>query len=91
MAMSEVGRAQLRAWRRPFLLLSATAIIALVAVAVSGAAIVPVAILGMFAIAGLALYLSVPRAAVPNPRQVIRPRKMPELYLPSAGNFRMHR
>src|SRR5258706_8778149 len=67
MAMSEVGRAQLRAWRRPFLLLSATAIVALMAVAVSGAAIIPATILGTLAIAGLALYLSVPRRAAPNP------------------------
>ncbi|HMI96586.1 MAG TPA: ATP-binding protein [Micropepsaceae bacterium] len=67
MAMSEVGRAQLRAWRRPFLLLSATAIVALMAVAVSGTAIIPATILGTLAIAGLALYLSAPRRAAPNP------------------------
>jgi two-component system phosphate regulon sensor histidine kinase PhoR len=73
MAMSEVGRAQLRAWRRPFLLLFATVIMALVAVAVSGAAIVPVAILGTLAITGLTLYLAVPRRAVPNPAANIPP------------------
>src|SRR6195256_6281379 len=65
--MSEVGRAQLRAWRWPYLLLSATAIMALLAVAVSGEAVVPVAVLGTVAITGLALYLSVPRRAAPNP------------------------
>jgi PAS domain-containing protein len=70
--MSEVGRAELRAWRWPFLLLSATAIMALLAVAVSGAAIVPVAILGTLAITGLA-FISVPRRAVPNPAASIPP------------------
>ncbi len=73
MAMSELGRAHLRAWRRPFLLLSATAIMALMAIAVSGAAILPVAILGTLAIAGLALYLAVPRDAVPNPAANVPP------------------
>src|SRR5437763_1641245 len=71
--MSEVGRAQLRAWRRPFLLLSATAIIALLAITVSGAAIVPVAIFGTLAITALALYLAVPHSAVPNPGPSVLP------------------
>src|SRR5258705_3014693 len=65
--MSEVGRAKLRTWRRPLLVLSATAILALMAVALSGTAIVPVTILGMLAIAGLALYLAAPRRDAPNP------------------------
>ena len=73
MAMSEVGRAQLRAWRWPYLLLCATAIAALLAVAVSGAAVVPVAVLGTVAITGLALYLAVPRRAVPNPSESVAP------------------
>ncbi len=73
MAMSEVGRAQLRAWRWPYLLLSATAIIALLAVAMSGAAAVPVAVVGTLAITGLSLYLAVPRRSVPNPSETIQP------------------
>src|SRR4029077_19110733 len=73
MAMSEVGRAPLRAWRWPYLLLSATAIVALLAVAVSGAAVVPVAMLGTLAIAGLSLCLAVPRRAVHNPAASMPP------------------
>ena len=65
--MSEAGRAQLRAWRWPFLALSAAAILGLIAVAVSGAATIPVTVVGTFAIAGLALYLAAPRRAVPDP------------------------
>ncbi len=65
--MSEAGRAQLRAWRWPFLVLSAATIVALIAIAVSGAAIIPVTVAGMVAIAGLALYLAAPRRAVSNP------------------------
>jgi two-component system phosphate regulon sensor histidine kinase PhoR len=67
MAMSETGRAHPRALRRPFLLLSATAILALIAIAVSGAAVLPVAILGTLMIAALAFYLAVPGRAVSNP------------------------
>jgi two-component system, OmpR family, phosphate regulon sensor histidine kinase PhoR len=67
MAMSEAGRVQLRAWRWPFLVLCATAIVALIAAAVSGAAIIPVTIVGTFAVAGVALYLAAPRRAVPDP------------------------
>src|SRR5258707_10616602 len=72
-AMSEVGRAQLRAWRWPYLLLSATAIIALLAVAMSGAAVVPVTALGTLANTRLSLFLSVSRPAVPHPSGTHQP------------------
>ena len=61
--MSEAGRAQSQGWGRPYLALSAGAIVALTAVAFSGSAAVPVGIIAALAIGGLALYLAAPRRA----------------------------
>jgi two-component system phosphate regulon sensor histidine kinase PhoR len=57
MAVSEAGRAQAHAWRAYFMLCAA-AIVALIAVAVSGRAAIPVAVSGAVVIAVLAVYLA---------------------------------
>jgi two-component system phosphate regulon sensor histidine kinase PhoR len=63
MTMSDAGQASLGGWRKSFLLLSAAAIVALIAVAVSGKAAIPVAILVLIALAGLGFFLAAPRGA----------------------------
>jgi len=62
MTMREAGPARLGAWRRPCLVLAAAAIVALIAVAASGSAAIPVTIVAAILIAGLALYLAAPRS-----------------------------
>jgi two-component system phosphate regulon sensor histidine kinase PhoR len=63
--MSEAGRASVSGWRKSYLLLFVVAAIALVAVAVSGNSAIPVSILTLMIVAGLALYLAAPRRASP--------------------------
>jgi len=63
MTMSETGRARSRGWRRSYLVLSAFAILGLIAVAVSGSAAMPVTIVAAIAIASFAFYLAAPRRA----------------------------
>jgi two-component system phosphate regulon sensor histidine kinase PhoR len=77
--MSEAGRASVSGWRRSYLLLFIVAVIALVAVAVSGNSAIPVSILTLMTVAGLALYLAAPRR--PSPGDIAR--------LQPAQNFAM--
>ena len=58
--MSEGGRASLGRWRKSYLLLATLAVFALLAVAVSGKAAVPVTILVLIALTGLALFMAAP-------------------------------
>ena len=66
MTMSEAGRAPLGGWRKSYLLLFLAAILALIAIAVSGNAAIPVTIVALTAIASVALYLAAPRHARPG-------------------------
>src|SRR5215472_7521932 len=61
--MSDAGPAQSEGWRRSHFVLSLVAIVALVTVAVSGGAPLPVTVLAALVVAGFSLYLAAPRRA----------------------------
>jgi two-component system phosphate regulon sensor histidine kinase PhoR len=61
--MSEVGPAQSEGWRRSYFVLSAVAIVALVTVALSGGAAIPVTVAAGLVVVGFSLYLAAPRRA----------------------------
>jgi len=61
--MSEVGPAQSEGWRRSYFVLSAVAIVALVTVALSGGAAIPVTVAAGLVVVGFSFYLAAPRRA----------------------------
>lgn len=63
MSISEAGRPSWGGWRKSYLALFLVAILALIAVAVSGEAAIPVTLFVLTGVAGLALYLAAPKNA----------------------------
>jgi len=73
MSISETGRTSWGGWRKSYLVFFLLAVLALVAVAVSGEAAVPVTLSVLTAFAGLALYLAVPKNARPDGNSRLKP------------------
>lgn len=60
MTISEPDRSSLGGWQKSYLLVSAAALIALIAVAIAGRTAIPVAIFGLIVLAGLGVFLAAP-------------------------------
>ena len=71
--MSDVGPAQSEGWRRSYFVLSAVAIVALVTVAMSGGAAIPVTVAAALVMVGFSLYLAAPRRAGARARAILQP------------------